>query len=58
MPIKTSHIGYITINSLPHYGEKAVPTGKTDGETAEFILLDCRHNETRVQLRREELLAK
>lgn len=55
MPIKTAVEGYIIINSLPHYGEKAVPTGKVEETRAEFILLDCIHSETRVWLERKEV---
>lgn len=55
MPIKKSTIGYVKIKSLPHYGEAGVPTGRSDGERAEFRLLDCAHGLTTVWLRREEI---
>lgn len=55
MGITTSRSGYVTVLSLPHFGEHAVPTGKVQDEMAEFILLNCKHGEHKVWLKREEI---
>ena len=57
---KTSSIGYVTIKTLPHYGEDAIPIGELrtneQGEVErEFQLLKCQHGESRVWLKRTDI---
>lgn len=53
--IKTATEGYITIKLFTHYGDIAIPTGKIDGDKAEFLLVYSRHPERHVWLRREDI---
>ena len=60
MGVKISSKGYVTVNTFPHFEEKAVPHKGTrinaDGETErEFIMLDCQHGEHIVWLKRTDL---
>jgi hypothetical protein len=53
--IPASSTGYVHIKRFDLYAEKAVPTGKVEGDKAEFLLLTGRHLEGKVWLRREEI---
>jgi len=58
--MKTANTGYVTIKTLTHYGEKAVPyKGRRvtdDGEVErEFVILDCIHGEHTVWLKRSDI---
>ena len=60
MGIKKSDQGYVTIKTLPHYGEHAVPLGNTrqreDGETeVEVVMLNCTHGEHRIWITRKDI---
>lgn len=53
-------MGYVTIKTFPHFGEKAVPHKhirvNADGENErEFVMLDCAHGEHLVFLRRSDI---
>ncbi len=57
---KSSHLGYVTVKTFPHFGEKAVPhKGKRQGEDGEwereFIMLDCTHGQHVVWFRRSDI---
>jgi hypothetical protein len=57
---KNPNVGYVTIKTFPHYGEKAVLHKGTrvnsDGEVEkEFIMLDCVHGEHIVWLKRTDI---
>lgn len=57
---RSSSFGYVEVKSFPHYGEKAVPYRgfrvNDQGEAErEFILLDCKHGEHTVWLKRNEI---
>lgn len=58
--IKSANSGYVTIKTLPHYGEDALPYKhfrvNEQGETErEFILLNCQHKEHVVWLKRSDI---
>lgn len=58
--MKIAREGYVTIKTLPHYGEKAVPTSKkrlNDQQEVEceFILLDCKHGVHKTWLKRSDI---
>ena len=53
--MKVASEKYITIKTLPHVGEPAIPTGKVDGDKAEFIMVHCIHGEHRVWLTKQDI---
>lgn len=58
--MKVSSIRYVTIRTLPHYGEDAIPYGTEikmiDGIAhREFWLLYCTHGERVVWLSRKDI---
>lgn len=58
--MKSAREGYVTIKTWPHFGEKAVPHGGTrtneQGEIErQFIMLDCKHGEHLVWLKRTDI---
>jgi hypothetical protein len=54
--IKVASTGYVTITNFTHYGNIAIPTGKVEGERAEFLLVYSPHTERYVWLTRNEII--
>ena len=58
--MKVSSQGYVTINSWPHVGEHAVPhkgvrVNEAGEVEREFVLLNCKHGEHKVWLKRSDI---
>lgn len=54
--IKVSSIGYVTILRYDYYQYKAIPTGKIEGDKAQFFCISGSNPERYVWLQKNEIM--